>query len=69
MNVDVATLVSSGNARFAPEVSVALTFDGGKQERVTFYRLGAESFASRDGMIAKIQAAVLDGIIKALDIP
>ena len=52
-----------------PEATVTLSFDAGKQERVTFYRAGAEAFASRDGMIAKIQPAVLDGIVKALEIP
>ena len=47
----VATMPSGAK----PEASVTLTFDEGKQERVTFYRAGDEVYASRDGVLAKIQ--------------
>lgn len=50
-----------------PELTVALTFDEGKQERVSFFRAGGEAYASRDGMIAKIPVTLLDAIAKALD--
>lgn len=50
-----------------PAMSVALTFDEGKQERVSFYRVGADTFASRDGVIMRVPATLLDSIIKAVD--
>lgn len=50
-----------------PEVSVALTFEEGKQERVSFYRGGSGTFASRDGVIMSIPATLLDSIVKAVD--
>ena len=50
-----------------PEAIVSLTFDDGKQERVIFYRSGSEVFASRDGVIAKITAPLLDGIVKTMN--
>lgn len=49
---------------------VALKFDGGqKGERVTFMRSGADAFAVRADApgAARIEASVLDGILKALD--
>ena len=58
----VATMPSGAK----PEASVVLTFDEGKQERVTFYRAGDEAYASRDGLLAKIQGSVLDEILKAI---
>lgn len=61
----VATMPSGAK----PEATVALTFDGSKEERVSFYRAGAEAFASRDGVVAKIQASVIDTITKALENP
>ena len=67
--VRAESIVASMPSGVKPEVSVTLTFDGGKQERVTFYRLGAETFASRDGLLAKIQPAALDSIMKALETP
>ncbi len=63
------SIVSTMPSGAKPEATVSLTFDGGKQERVSFYRAGAEAFASRDGVIAKIEPAVLDSIVKALDNP
>jgi len=50
-----------------PDVTVALTFDEGKQERASFFRVGGDAYASRDGVTAKIQATVLDAVVKALD--
>lgn len=50
-----------------PEAIFALTFDDGKQERVVFYRTGSEAFASRDGVIAKVTATLLDAIVKAIN--
>jgi hypothetical protein len=60
------SIVSTMPSGAKPEASVTLTFDEGKQERVTFYRAGDEVYASRDGVLAKLQATVLDGILKAL---
>jgi hypothetical protein len=53
----------------APELTATLKFDEGKQEKVVFARKGAEAFARRDGDAgaAKIDAAALDGIVKALE--
>lgn len=51
-----------------PEVTVALKFDEGKQEKVTFARKDGQAFARREGdTAAKIDAATLDEILKALD--
>ena len=50
----------------AAEAVFTLTFDDGKQERVSFVRAGSDAYASRDGGTAKIDAAVLDSILKAL---
>ena len=53
-----------------PEVTIALAFeDGQKHEKVVFARKGADAFARRDGdaTAAKIDAAALDGILKAID--
>ena len=44
-----------------------LTFDAGKQERVTLLKAGDGAYAARDGGVAKINSTVLDGILKALD--
>lgn len=49
------------------EAAFTLTFDDGKQERVTFARAGSNAYGSRDGAIAKVDAAVIDGIVQALD--
>lgn len=54
----------------SPELTVAVKFeDGQKQEKVSFARKGADAFARREGdaTAAKIDAATLDGIVKALD--
>jgi hypothetical protein len=61
------SIVSTMPSDAKPEATVALTFDEGKQERVSFYRTGTDAFASRDGVIAKLQTATLDSIVKALD--
>jgi hypothetical protein len=53
-----------------PEITVAIRFeDGKKQEKVAFARKGADAFARREGdaTAAKIDAAALDTIVKALD--
>ena len=53
-----------------PELTVSLKFEEGqKQEKVAFARKGADVFARRDGdaAAARIDAATLDAIIKALD--
>jgi hypothetical protein len=53
-----------------PELTVAIKYDDGKKEdRVTFGRSGADAYAARAGTpgAAKIDAATLDSIIKALD--
>jgi len=53
----------------APDATVSLTFDENKHEKVTFGRKGADTFARREGdaSVAKIDAATLDAITKALD--
>lgn len=54
----------------SPALTLAITFDEGKrQDHVSFARSGDEVFASRRGMpgAAKVDAATLDGILKALD--
>jgi len=53
----------------APEAVVTLKFDEGKQEKVTFARKGSDAFAQRQGdaSVAKIDAAALDAIVKAID--
>ena len=52
-----------------PELTVTIKFEDGKKEEVAFARKGADAFARREGDAgaAKIDAAALDGIIKALD--
>ncbi len=54
----------------SPEVAVTLKYDDGtKQDHVAFARKGTDAFARRDPDPggAKIDAATLDGIVKALD--
>jgi hypothetical protein len=51
-----------------PELTIAVRFDEGKQEKVTFARKDGLAFARREGdTAAKIDVATLDGILKALD--
>jgi hypothetical protein len=53
-----------------PELSVTIKYeDGKKEEKVAFGRKGADGFARREGDpgAAKIDAASLDGIVKAAD--
>lgn len=51
-----------------PELTIAVKFDEGKQEKVTFARKDGNAFARREGdTAAKIDVATLDGILKALD--
>jgi Domain of unknown function (DUF4340) len=52
-----------------PDFTATLKFDDGKQEKVSFARKGTDVFARRQGdaSAAKIDAAALDAIIKAID--
>jgi hypothetical protein len=52
-----------------PELTVAFKYDQNKDERVTFARSGGSAHAARGGNpgAATVDAAVLDGIIKALE--
>ena len=52
-----------------PEVTVTLTHEGGKTERVSFTRNGSDGFASRDGMsgAAKIPIALVDDVVKNIE--
>jgi Domain of unknown function (DUF4340) len=62
--------VEKTSALDKPELAVTMKYDEGKkQERVVFGRQGSDAFARRDPDVgaAKIDAATLDGIIKALD--
>lgn len=64
------SFVEKTSALDKPELIVTMKYDEGKkQERVVFGRQGSDGFARRDPDVgaAKIDAATLDGIIKALD--
>jgi hypothetical protein len=52
-----------------PELTVALKFDESKDERVAFARSGGSAYAARAGSpgAATVDAAVIDGIVKALE--
>lgn len=52
-----------------PELTVTFKYDQGKEERVTFARAGDSAYAARAGSpgTAKVDAAVIDGIVKALE--
>jgi Domain of unknown function (DUF4340) len=68
-NARATGFVDKAPALDSPELAASLKFDEGKQERVTFARKGTDAFARRDGDAgaAKVDAAALDGIVKALD--
>ena len=60
---------AAAKALAAPELTATIKFDDGKKEdRVSFARTGPEAYAARAGDpgAAKIEAAVLDSITKAL---
>lgn len=52
-----------------PELTVALKFDEGKEERVTFGRSGDKAYAARPSTpgAATVDATSIDGIVKALE--
>jgi uncharacterized protein DUF4340 len=52
-----------------PELTVAIRYDQNKDERVTFARAGGSAYAARAGSpgAATVDAAVIDGIVKALE--
>jgi hypothetical protein len=52
-----------------PEVAIALTYDGSKEDRVTFLSAGADAYATRGGVsgAAKVDKTLLDDILKAVD--
>lgn len=52
-----------------PELIVALKYEGGKEERVSFYKEGANAFAIRAGTTgaAKIDPPLIDDIGKAIE--
>jgi hypothetical protein len=52
-----------------PELSLAVKYDEGKEERVTFARSGGSAYAARVGSpgAAKIETSVIDAIVKALE--
>ncbi len=52
-----------------PELTVALKFDEGKEERVTFAKAGDKAYAARPPAAgaATIDVATIDGIVKALE--
>ena len=49
------------------EAAFTLTFDDGKQERVSFAREGSEAYATGQGAAAKVDPTALDAILQALD--
>jgi hypothetical protein len=59
--------VTAAPAGATTEAAFMLTFDEGKQERVTLLKAADGAYASRETAAARIDAAVLDGILKALD--
>lgn len=65
-----ASFVETLPAGATPEAAFTVKFDEGRrEERVRFLRAGGDAYAVRDGEpgAAKIEAATLDGILKALD--
>jgi hypothetical protein len=52
-----------------PDLVVLVKFDSGKEERVSFYKVGAEAFAVRAGSTgaAKIDPPLIDDMVKALE--
>jgi hypothetical protein len=60
------SFVPAAPAAAKPEAVFALTFDEGRQERVSFFKAGSDVYATRDDATAKVEATVLDGILKAL---
>jgi hypothetical protein len=50
------------------ELTIALTFDGGKTERVTFFKSGSDVYAAREGAdgAGTILPSTIDDIVKAL---
>jgi hypothetical protein len=52
-----------------PELSLAFKYDEGKEERVAFARTKEGAYASRPGSpgAAKVDASVIDAIVKALE--
>ena len=52
-----------------PELSIAVTSGDSRRESVTFNRTGSDTFAARTGEpgAAKVEAATLDNIVKALE--
>ena len=63
----VESIVAALPSAAKPEATLALTFDEGKQERVSFFRTGDEAYATRDGVTAKVPVTLLDSITKAID--
>jgi hypothetical protein len=55
--------------RARPELTLALKFDGDKEERVSFYKGAADALAGREGTpgLAKIESTVIDDIVKAFE--
>lgn len=53
------------------ELTIALTFDGGRTERVTFFKSGSEAYAVREdaGSAGKLLPSAIDDILAALPEP
>ena len=68
-SVRADSFVDAAPAKATEEAVVTLTFDNGKQERVTFLRAGDDAFAVRGDApgAGKLSVSVLDGILKAID--
>jgi hypothetical protein len=61
------SFVQAAPAGALPDAVFTLTFDEGKQERVSFLKAGTDVYAVREDATAKVGSAVLDGIVKALE--
>lgn len=62
------SFVAKAPAGAQTELTITLTFDGGKQEKVTFLRSGGDAYAVRDDAdgAGRLLGTALDDIIKAL---
>jgi len=68
-NARATGFVDKAPALDTPDVTASMKFDEGKLDKVSFARKGTDAFARREGDkgAAKIDAATLDAITKAID--
>src|SRR5262249_25935650 len=68
-NARATGFVDKAPALDTPDVTASMKFDEGRRDKVSFARKGTDAFARREGDkgAAKIDAATLDAITKAID--